>query len=479
MADWTDAVAEYARGLMDKVKTPGLSLGLAQDGEVIHTQGFGFRDAERQAPAGPDTIYPIASVTKSFTAVAIMQLQERGLLKVTDPIVKYLPEFRLRDAGHAQAITIEHLLSNTSGLPPLVSLYGSMKRSLDADPNAARFMLPERLPELPYLDDYNDLMDFIAAEAGEPLGPPGTVFSYSNDGFALLGAIIERVSGVPYPDYVAANILAPAGMTRSGFDPQWAQQQPDATQLYHMAMNPPELIAAPGWWDAPAMTAAGFLKSTVNDMLRYLEIYRTGGMVGGERILSPESVQAMTTPRIPCGPNMWYAYGLIITPYHGVTLVEHGGNLKGAASWITCVPERGLTAVVLSNLIITPAARIILGALNSRLDLPLETNRFEDRDHPCPPETLALYEGRYPSAEGVVLTVRAAEDGLILEMLGAEVKARCIGEHLFAFEQYGDVATVRFVPGPDGRIQGVFSGFRLIRKAGDGGETEAAATTDG
>ena len=125
--------------------------------------------------------------------------------------------------------------------------------------------------------------------------------------------------------------------------------------------------------------------------------------------------------------------------------------------------------MVLSNLIVTPAARILLGALNARLGLPLETNRFEVRDYPCSREQLAAYEGRYPSAEGLVLTVRAADDGIILQMLGAEVKARCIGEHLFAFEQYGDTATVRFVPGPDGRIQGVFSGFRLIRKAADAG----------
>ncbi|HEX6989959.1 MAG TPA: serine hydrolase [Bacillota bacterium] len=476
MADWTDAVAAYTRGLMDKVKTPGLSMGLAQDGRTIYAQGFGFRDAERELPADPETLYPIASVTKSFTAVAVMQLQERGLLRVDDPVVKYLPEFRLRDAAHARSIRIEHLLSNTSGLPPLVSLYGSLRRSIDADPNASRFMLPERLPELPYLETCEDLMDFIAEEADAPLGPPGSVFSYSNDGFALLGAVIERVSGMPYPHYVTQNILVPAGMTHSGFDPRWAERQPGATQLYHMAINPPELIAAPGWWDAPAMTAAGFLKSTVTDMLRYLEIYRTGGVVDGERILSPESVRAMTTPRIPCGPNMGYAYGLMITPYQGMTLVEHGGNLKGAASWMTCIPERGLTGVVLSNLIITPAARIILGALNARLGLPLEANRFEDRDHPCPPDQLARYEGRYPSAEGVVLTVRAEDDGLVLQLLGNEVKARCIGEHLFAFEQYGDLATVRFVPGPDGSIWGVLSGFRLIRKAGDTAATEVAAT---
>lgn len=475
MARWTDAVASYTQDLMEKVRTPGLSLGMAEHGEPMYVRGFGWRDAERREPADADTIYPIASVTKSFTAVAVMQLQERGLLKVSDPVVKYLPEFRLRDAAHAQAVTLEHLLSNTSGLPPLVSLYGSLKRSLEADPNLSRFLLPERLPQLPYLDTYEDLLDFIAEEAGDPLGPPGTVFSYSNDGFALLGAVIERVSGMPYADYVRANILEPAGMTRSGFDPAWVQQQAGVTQLYHMAVNPPELIHAPGWWEAPAMVAAGFLKSTVNDMLRYLEIYRTGGTVGGERILSRESVRAMTTPRIPCGPNMWYAYGLMITPYQGMTLVEHGGNLKGAASWITCIPERGLTAVVLSNLIITPAARITLAALNGRLGLPLATNRFEDRDHPCPPETLAMYEGHYPSAEGVVLTVRAAGDGLILQMMGAEVKARCIGEHLFAFEQHGDLATVRFVPGPDGRIWAVLSGFRLIRKAADAAAEVAAA----
>lgn len=465
MGTWIYELERHVGKLMAQVKTPGLSLAIADQGETVYAEGFGFRNAELGLPARAGTIYGIGSITKSFTCVAVMQLQERGRLRVTDPVVEYLPEFRLPDPDHAARVTVEHLMTNTAGLPPLPSLFGTLKRSVEQDPNAQRLPLAAGLAQLPYIDTYEQLMDFIAGQPFQPLRPPGTLFSYSNDGFALLGAIVERVSGEPYPEYVRRHILEPAGMERSTFDPAWVEQLPEATMLYQADPKTEEVTPAPGWWQAPAMLAAGFLRSTVEDMLRYLEIFRTGGRVGREWILSPESVQAMTTPRIPCGPNMWYGYGLMITPYRGMTLVEHGGNLKGVSAWVTCIPERGVTGVVLSNLNITPVARMLLGAVNAYLGLPTDARRFELRDHPCPPEQLAAYAGEYPSGEGATLVVRVEEGGLVLELMGKKLPARCVGEHLFAFEYYGDSATVRFLPDDTGKIWAVFSGFRVIRKA--------------
>lgn len=465
MAGWIRELERHVGGLMVQVKTPGLSLGIADRGEVVYADGFGFRDREAGLPARARTLYGIGSITKSFTCVALMQLQERGRLRVTDPVVEYLPEFRLSDPEHAARITLEHLMTNTAGLPPLPSLFGSLKRSIEADPQASGLPLAERLAQLPYLDTYEQLMDFIAEQPFTPLGPPGTVFSYSNDGFALLGAVVERASGEPYPEYVRRHILEPAGMRDSGFDPAWAEAHPEATMLYQLDPASEEVVRAPGWWQAPAMLAAGFLRSTVPDMLRYQEIFRTGGRVDGEWLLSPESVRAMTTPRIPCGPNMAYGYGLMITPYQGMTLVEHGGNIKGASAWVTCIPERGLTGVVLTNLMTSPSARMILGALNAYLGLPVDARRFELRDHPCPPERLSEYEGTYPSPEGAVLSVAVQDGALVLELMGKRFPARCVGEDLFAFEYHGDTATVRFLRDAEGRVWAAFSGFRVVRRA--------------
>src|SRR5699024_6426158 len=122
---------------------------------------------------------------------------------------------------------------------------------------------------------------------------------------------------------------------------------------------------APVWWDAPAMRAAGYLKSTAHDMLRYTEIFRNAGVVDDVRILSEESVKQMTYPYIETDPGKYYGYGLMITPdYYGNTLIEHGGNLKAIASLMTIIPELGVTGIVLTNLAGVPATTLLMGALN-------------------------------------------------------------------------------------------------------------------
>ena len=119
------------------------------------------------------------------------------------------------------------------------------------------------------------------------------------------------------------------------------------------------------WWDAPAMRAAGYLKSTINDILRYLEIFRNEGMVDGVRILSKESVDQMIYPHFEYNNGIYYGYGLRITPdYYGETLIEHGGGLKGVSSLMFILPEKGLTGVALSSLASVPSGRLLMGALN-------------------------------------------------------------------------------------------------------------------
>lgn len=394
-ASWIYEYEAYAGKIIAERKTPGASVAFALNGEPVYAQGFGFRNRAEGLPCTESTVHGIGSVTKSFTAVAVMQLQERGHLNVTDPVVKYLPEFRTPNPEYTRQITIHHLLTHSAGLPPLPSLYPAMGPSFRDDPNRKHFPLSLDVAQFADIDSYADLMAFIADFKFTPLGEPGTRFSYSNDGFGLLAAVIERVSGLSYERYVAENILLPAGMADSTFDVERLMKHPETTQLYGPNLEQDGAIEPqPGWWQAPALLAAGFLRSTAVDMLRYMEIYRTGGLVGRERILARESVAAMLHPHIECSAGMHYGYGLMIVKFHGATLVEHGGSTKGVAAQVVCVPEKGITGVALTNVSGGPGLSLAMGGVNALMGLPLATRRVEYTEVPIHPDRLPDYADR-------------------------------------------------------------------------------------
>ena len=175
----------------------------------------------------------IGSVTKCFTCVAIMQLQEAGKLSVHDPISKYLPEFKTPNEEYTKKMTIHHFMTHTAGFPPLPTLHAALHRSILNDPkiegvegeldSAKETALAEvdsaeknaetKAPEPQPLDTHEEMIDYLSNFDYELIGEPGTEFSYSNDGYSLLGTIIERVTGQTYEDYTKENILVPAGMT--------------------------------------------------------------------------------------------------------------------------------------------------------------------------------------------------------------------------------------------------------------------------
>jgi CubicO group peptidase (beta-lactamase class C family) len=464
-----DGFTSFLNEVLAPHRTPSVSLAVARGGRMVHHHAHGLRDTEEMLPVTPDTVYGIGSITKSFTAVAIMQLQEQGKLSVHDPVVRWLPEYQTQDPEATRATTIHHFLTHTAGLPPLPSLQAALAPSMLADPDVDGEEIRKRLQGLEPIDTAEQLMAFIARTPFELLGPPGEKFSYSNDAFALLGAIVARASGQPYEAYVHQHILAPAGMSRSAFAVETVTAWPDVAMLYVERKEKGKRVVrrSPAWWTCPSMSAAGFLKSTARDMLRYLEIYRNGGVVDGTRILSAESVLAMTEPYVRANnPAMHYGYGLMITPdYHGVKLVEHGGNIKGTSAWVSVVPEMGLSCVVLTNLVSAPGSRIALGAVNMELGLPVATPREECADCPCPADRLLQYTGEYASGEGAHVTVLANQAGLVFALEDETFPGRCVGEDAFAVKVRGQESRVEFLRDASGGVWALAFGFRIIARA--------------
>ena len=465
------AYDEYVRHMMGVYQVPGCSIAVAVDGQPVLARGYGWRDRENGLPATDQTVYGIGSCTKSLTAMAILQLEEEGALSIADPVVKYLPHFRVGKGDIRELITIHNFLTHTSGLPPLPSLYLCMARSMEGDPAAESIL--ERIQEQKDkpIDTYEELMRFIGDLDPELLGPAGTHFSYSNDAYALLGAIVSQVSGQSYTTYVTERILKPLGMTRTTFDLKEMSGLPDVTTLYASKDDgeKEEVYASPKWWDTHAHCPAGFLRSNVTDLLRYLEVYRCGGSVGGRRVVSEKTIARMTAPHARFGLPLAYGYALSVdSNYHGVSVVGHSGGIKGVSAHILWVPEKGITGAALANLSGVPSGQILLGAVNLLLGLPVDTRQVTFSDYACPPGRLGRYVGEYRSGEGSVYEVSAQDGRLEVETQGRKLTARPVGADMFTITQKETETLLHFLWNAQGETYAIQAGSRIIRRAKPG-----------
>jgi CubicO group peptidase (beta-lactamase class C family) len=464
----------FAVRLMRRGRIPGLSLGVAKHGRPIIARGYGYRDREGGLPATTATVYGIASMTKSVTAVAILQLEENGRLKVADPVLRHLPEFRTASSRWTPKIKIHHFLSHSSGLPPLPSIYYASARSQARDP-AYDPRVARRVgidPGHPPLDTYEQVMHFLATEPYRMLGPPGSFFSYSNEAFGLLGAVIERVTGRSYESYIEEEILRPAGMTHSTFDSGIMFRFPEVTTLYSPKRTGarPRLVPSQDWWEDTSLRACGALRTNIDDLFSYLEIYRTGGRVGRERIVSAASLRKMLRPTIAISPGLHYGYGIAVRPdYHGSLLAFHDGGLKGVSSEFAVMPSKGLGGAVLANAEGAPSPALLGAAINQQLGLPLQTT-FIDLPAPAAPRrSLREYAGWYCSGEGIWFQVSARRAQLRLDFRGIElttvgVKLRPASDDRFVGRIQGSPFSMRFVRDSKGRIWAAFLGWRLVRR---------------
>lgn len=456
---------ERAEKLIEKYQIPGTAVGIAQNGEVVYEKGFGYRNIAEDLPVTMDSIFGIASVSKSFICVAIMQLQEAGKLSVHDSIVNHLPNFKTK-TNATEKMTIHHLMTHTAGFPPLPTLLYANKESIAKDPSAKDYRGVDfkKMQDGEPLDTYEQLVDFIADLEFDLLGEPGTEFSYSNDSYALLGAIVSEVSGETYEDYLQAHIFDPIGMKNTFVDYDRFGESELITELYASKKEDGKEIVyeAPYRWKLTAMKASGSIKSSIEDMLKYAEVFRTKGKYRDVQILTEASVEAMITPYIEIVPGQFYGYGLRVIPdYYGGTFIEHGGNSKAVASQMCIIPERGVTGMILTNLAGVPAPTILQGAVHvyegrdfNTLALPTDKVKYTAVE-------LEEFTGEYVSAEGMKLTVALSEDQLTFDVAAIDepVTVKNLATDLFLAIINDQTEVIRFVRDESGKIEKV--GYHL------------------
>ena len=308
-----------------------MSIGIVQDQDLIWSNGYGFADLAKKTPATPATAYRIASISKLFTATAILQLRDAGKLQLDDPVAKWLPEFAPAHVDAASpVITIRHLLTHTSGLPREVD--GTYWNDM----------------HFPSREDMERTLNTMGV-----VGPPENEWKYSNVAVSLAGYVVEKASGEPYADYVTRHILGPLGMASTRVIPT-RDMASLATGYGGRTPGKPRTVRP--FLDAAYMTPAANLASTVEDLARFAELqFRNettpdAAGAGGAPILKASTLREMQRVQWlrPDWKSGW-GLGWGIRRHNDETRIEHGGAVPGHRTQITLLPAVKVGVIVLTN----------------------------------------------------------------------------------------------------------------------------------
>ena len=345
------------RAFAERARVPGIAYGIVIDGRLAHSGAVGHRDIRTKAPVDADTVFRIASMTKSFTALCIMRLRDEGKLSLDDPAERYVPELaRLAyPTADSPRITIRHLLSHAEGFPEDNPWGDRQLAATDAEMSA---MMARGIP-------------FSTA--------PGTAYEYSNFGFAILGRIVSNVSGMPYRQYLQANILKPLGMTVTTLE---SRDVPPERLAHGYRLEGDELVDEPALPDGAFGPMGGMLTST-RDLAAYVAFLssawpaRDDPDTGPVRRSTLREMQQVWRPSpatvsrdavdAPLKLNaVGYGFGLRVLQTCGLShVVGHSGGLPGFGSHMRWLPEHGVAIIAMGNLTYTSWGRVTEDALEA------------------------------------------------------------------------------------------------------------------
>lgn len=399
IAAFDDALTE--RFSMD---APGGAVLIARGDSILYEKAIGLADMSTKQALTTRHQFRIASVTKQFAAVAILQLAEAGTLKLGDEIQKYV-DFPVKE----RPITIEHLLTHSSGIPDFT-------RTAAYTPEA--YAKPITLPEL------------LALFANEPLEfAPGSKWSYSNSGYILLTAIIEKVSGQNWSDYAREHLFKPAGMTSSSAAIAGGPLQNEAVGYAE---------GEQGWEPAYPISlswprAAGCIRSTVRDLWAWNRTVYAGKLVGTAMLTSAHRPFLLSD-----GTATDYGYGWFLQQVQGSPTIEHNGGIDGFTSASLYLPQEDLYVAVLVNRQTSDASDLAPILAGIALGKP-----YGGQVLPLDPEIAQDYTGVYVNAEGVERYITADGNGLHAQRQGSTVlDLDHLGNDRFIY--HGDVITITF-----------------------------------
>lgn len=389
------------------------SVLIAKHGTILINKSYGMADFEHHIPCSPTTKFRLGSITKQFTAMAIMILQEQGRLNIKNPISRYIP---LTEFPLGERVTIYHCLTNTPGLQDYLNCPNSNFRKTN---EALKF---------------HTATEIIASFKDAPLEfEPGTQYKYCNSGWILLTSIIERISGMSYEEFLRSSIFGPIGMTNTCIDSQQRDIESRACGYTRDFYNTTNYGIVPAKFvDMSCAQGAGILLSTIEDMYLWDRALYT------ERLVSRASLATLFTPF-----KEDYACGWVATEIFGKKVVCHNGGIDGCATCFFRFIDDDVCVIVLSNLDTINQNSVCFDLAAMLFEQPYSVPQAQNTI-PVDPVILDSYVGNYKFNETVTITVTKEANRLFTQLTGQNIyKIHPVSETRFFVQ--GEDAQVSFV----------------------------------
>lgn len=336
--------------LFAEKRLPGASVCMIGPQGEVYARGFGYRDGAATLPVDADTVFGIASMSKSMTALALCLLECEGKLSLEDPVAKYLPQFRVPGVPQC-AVTLRHLCMHRGGLPPMEPLEWSIAcNSKDRDGEWIRSMRASAPNDM---SDIGQVMDYIANCPYPTLGMPGEYMSYSNEGYAVLCYVVDVVAGERLEDYVQRRVFDPLGMRRTVMEDRCERArvlaQGNISSLFEMD-EAGNIVCDDAWSVMPPYRGCATVKSTARDMAAYYRCLANYGAHEGVQVLPRAAVERMVGDEFALDTRPVYCLGLNKRRFGDAVICEHGGGLHGISTHGSLLLGQGWGFAALSNL---------------------------------------------------------------------------------------------------------------------------------
>lgn len=340
---------DLAAQAMQEWKVPGLALGIVKDGKVIYAKGYGFRDVEHKLPVNTDTLFPIGSISKSFTSLAFAMLNDEGKVDWDKPVRTYLPEFQLYDPVASERATPRDLFAHRTGLPRHDIVWYSSDFSRADMVSRLRYLKPSK--------------DFRSA------------YQYNNLTVMTMGYLEGKITGLGWEGTIREKIFTPLGMTHSDLSVEDIEKTDNHALPYELKK---EVVTQVPFHNIDAIGPAGSINSNIADMSHYLTFQLGDGKYEGKQLVSESNLRLMHSAQtaMPALPPTFsfpelgnFSYGLtwVVTAYRGHNLVWHNGGIDGFYALLSLLPNDHMGVVILTNMPGQPAPEILAYNVYDRL----------------------------------------------------------------------------------------------------------------
>lgn len=320
---------EYVENELRIHNVPGIAIGVIKDGEQIMAEGFGYADIEKKTPISANTMFGIASCTKSFTSALVGMLVDEGKIEYDKPIIEYLPDFRLYDDYATKTCTIRDMLNHRTGLPGHDALW---------------------------VDEIDRAELYRRLRYVEPNAPIRTVTQYNNTVYTIIGYIVERITGESWHDLIRTRIFEPLGMNHSNTTIEELRKCDDIAEPHWRIDGKVRKIKN---WDVSLGAPCAGINTCLNDFLKWIQFHLNNGKWEGKQIISEEVMKEMHTAAVPfqmwgweldeVPPIAFYCMGWFSDGYRGEDLVFHAGEIEGYCTMQAFLPKRNIGVVLMIN----------------------------------------------------------------------------------------------------------------------------------